>query len=302
MKCLKNIVLVFALMALLPLMTFAKISEKITCKNEEDVRAILNKLRPQDETEARINDTLLEKIDFNDTTLINTDFFNVTIAEYIDSAQNPELSVESQMYNYILAADNILRNCTAYPMYKYVYQYLIRGFSEIGANLVVDYLARLPYLEYVDSSVEQRSEIINIAESYHRVKIGSEAPDIECVALDGSNFHLYDVKSEFAIILFWSYSCPHCRDLIKELADFSCEDKGLAIVTVNVSGDMKKVRRLLKKIGADNYYNICDGRGWKSPIVENYAVDMTPSLFILDEDKIIVAKPFDIDEITEFFD
>ena len=253
-------------------------------------------------TRAQMNDALLETIDFNDTTLINTEFLNTTLAEYIDSAQNPELSTENQMYNYILAADNVLKNCTVYPMYKYVYQYLISGFSELGANMVIDYLVRLPYLEYVEASSEQRNEIITIAESYNRVKIGFEAPDIECVTVDGKRFHLYEVRDRFTIVLFWSYSCPHCRDLIKELVEFADKNKDVTIVTVNVSGDLKKVKRLLKKSGADKYYNICDGKGWDSQIVEDYAVDMTPSLFVLDKDKVIIAKPFDIDEIIEFFD
>lgn len=253
-------------------------------------------------TRAQINDALLEKIDFNDTTLINTDFLNSTLAEYIDSAQNQELSAESQMYNYILAADNILKNCTTYPMYKYVYQYLISGFSELGANLVVDYMVRLPHLDYLDANDEQLNEIISIAESYNRVKIGYKAPDIECVTIDDKLFNLYAVEDRFTIILFWSYSCPHCRDLIKELTEFADKNKDVTVVTVNVSGDLKKVRRLLKKTGAIKYHNIFANEGWKSQIVEDYAVDMTPSLFLLDEDKVIIAKPFDIDEIIEFFD
>ena len=253
-------------------------------------------------TRAQMNDALLEKINFNDTTLINTEFLDSTLAEYIDSAQNQELSTEGQMYNYILAADNVMKNCTTYPMYKYVYQYLINGFSELGANLVVDYMIRLPYLEYLGADDEQLNEIINIAESYNRIKIGCKAPDIECVTVDDNLFNLYDVKEKFTILLFWSYSCPHCRDLIKELTEFADKNEDVSVVTVNVSGDLKKVRRLLKKTGAIKYHNIFAKEGWNSKIVENYAVDMTPSLFLLDKDKVIIAKPFDIDEIIEFFD
>ncbi|MBO6058186.1 MAG: TlpA family protein disulfide reductase [Bacteroidales bacterium] len=253
-------------------------------------------------TRAQMNDALLEKINFNDTTLINTEFLDSTLAEYIDSAQNQELSAEGQMYNYILAADNVLKNCTTYPMYKYVYQYLINGFSDLGANLVVDYMIRLPYLEYLGADDEQLNEIINIAESYNRVKIGCKAPDIKCVTVDDKLFNLYEVKEKFTILLFWSYSCPHCRDLIKELTEFADKNEDVTVVTVNVSGDLKKVRRLLKKTGAIKYQNIFANEGWNSKIVEDYAVDMTPSLFLLDEDKVIIAKPFDIDEIIEFFD
>jgi len=99
------------------------------------------------------------------------------------------------------------------------------------------------------------------------------------------------------VILFWSYSCPHCRDMISELGQLAKSNPEVAIVTVNVSGDIKKVKRLIKKSHLEKTYNICDGLGWRSPIVEDYAVDMTPSLFLLDENKIIIAKPFDFEEL-----
>ena len=68
-------------------------------------------------------------------------------------------------------------------------------------------------------------------------------------------------------------------------------------MTVAVSDNIKKVKRFLKKTHFEEYYNICDGKGWNSPIVEAYAVDMTPSVFLLDKNKIIIAKPFDIEEL-----
>ena len=48
MKSLKNIVLIIAILAMLPVMTFAQKTEKIICKNEECVLAILEKLKSQD--------------------------------------------------------------------------------------------------------------------------------------------------------------------------------------------------------------------------------------------------------------
>lgn len=245
----------------------------------------------------QINDDLLEKIDFNDTTLVDSDFLKTTISDYITSAQNPDLSPRNQMYDMIIATDNVLRNCTVYPMYKFVFQYLIYGFSELGANIVVDYMMRLPYFEYVDATAEQKNEILEIAESYNRVKIGAKAANIQSVTIKNTDFNLYSIDSKYTIVLFWSYSCPHCRDLIKELSGFVRKNEDFSVVTVAVSDNIKKVKRFLKKTHFEEYYNICDGKGWNSPIVEAYAVDMTPSVFLLDKNKIIIAKPFDIEEL-----
>lgn len=50
MKNLKNIVLVFAVLAMLPMMVFAQKTEKIDCKKEECVLEILEKLKSPDQT------------------------------------------------------------------------------------------------------------------------------------------------------------------------------------------------------------------------------------------------------------
>ena len=202
-----------------------------------------------------------------------------------------------QVYDLILEADKQLGECRDYESYKSVYQYLIYGFSELGANIAVDYMIRLPYFEYLDATDEQKEEMMAIASSFERVKIGNKAPDIQSVTVDNTCFDLYDVDKDYTIILFWSYSCPHCHDLLKELSAFGKKNKGFAIVTVNVSGELKRVKRLLRRVGMKNYYNICDGEGWQSPIVEDYAVDMTPSMMLLDKNKIIIVKPFNTEEI-----
>ena len=244
--------------------------------------------------------SVLDRIDFNDTTMIEGDFLWQTIADYITTEQNKAADPNSQTYNMILAADNVLsRSCTSFGMYKAVYQYLINGFYELGATKVVDYMIRMPYLEYLDTNDAERDEIMSMASQYERVKIGFQAPDIHAKTINNLEITLSNINSKNTLIFFWSYSCPHCCEMIKELGKLVKKEKDLAIITVNVSGNLKKVKRLLRKSGMKKAYNIADGKGWDSPIVEDYAVDMTPSLFLLDENKMIIAKPFDIEEVTK---
>lgn len=205
--------------------------------------------------------------------------------------------IKAQSYNMILAADSILSECKDYDSYKSAYQYLMYGFSELGANAVLDYMMSLPYFEFLDADENQKKEIQEIAEQYDRVRIGAEAPKIEISTIDDKDFNLYNIESEFTIILFWSYSCPHCHDLIKDLSRFIRKRDDFALVTVCVSDDLKKVKRFLKKNHLNTCYNICDGKRWDSPIIDDYAVEMTPSMLLLDKEKKIILKPFSIEEI-----
>ena len=205
--------------------------------------------------------------------------------------------IKAQYYNMILSADSLLSECKDYESYKSVYQYLMYGFSELGANMVLDYMKSLPYFGFIDADENQKQEIQAIADSYDRVRIGAEAPQINSMTIEGENFNLYNIESKYTIILFWSYSCPHCQDLIKELARFVKEQDDIALVTVCVSDDLKKVKRFLKKNDLGKCFNICDGQRWDSPIIDDYAVVMTPSMMLLDSEKKIILKPVDIEEI-----
>ena len=246
--------------------------------------------------------SIIDRIDFNDAALIDSDTLRIAIAKYIDSSYDKSMPAKDAMYDMILAADNVLsRACTTYEMYSFVYQYLIYGFSEMGANMVVDYMTSLPYFEFVVPDDKQRDSMREIAESYQRVKIGTKAPQISSVTVDGEDFNLYDIKSDYTLLFFWSPACPHCKSMIKELAKMTNKDNLPTIVTVSVSKEKKKAVKLLKRSRL-NGYHICDGYGWNSRIIDDYAIDMTPALILLDEDKVIINKPFDIKELKEFLE
>lgn len=254
-------------------------------------------------TVAQVEESVLDRIDFNDTTMINNDFMWETIAEYITTEQHKSVSYDSQMYNMILATDDVLsRSYTSYTMYKAVYQYLIYGFFEMKAYAVVDYMMTMPYLQNIDTDQSQYDEIKDIASQYERVRIGDKASDIQYYTIKKLEFTLSEIKAPNIIIFFWSYSCPHCRDMIKELGNIKTKHKDVAVVTICVSGEINQVKRLLRKSHLSDAYNICDGLGWNSPIVNDYAVEMTPSMFLLDDNMIIVAKPFDIVELNTFLE
>ena len=129
-----------------------------------------------------------------------------------------------------------------------------------------------------------------------------KAPNIQAVTIDGRSFNLEDVKAKNTILLFWSYTCPHCRDLIKELGELAKERDDVELVTVQVSGELRDVKRIIRKNKLRKHYNICDGKGWHSPIVEDYNINVTPTILILDENKMIVEEPFDIEDVVVYLE
>ena len=239
-------------------------------------------------------------VDFNDLSLIPTNVLTTKIIDFLSVQQASGQTRDQQIMSIILGADNVLyRASVNFYMYKFVFQYLIEGFNELGYEDVVGYLTRIPYLEELNCDENQYNELQNLVEYNSRVRIGSRAKNISGKTIFDDDFDMYELDSEFTIVYFWSYTCDHCRHNIKQFKTFLEENPDFSMVAVSVNGDLKKIKGYVKKCKVNSYY-YHDGLGWDSPHVNNYVVTSTPSFFILDKDKNIIYKPFDFDELVEF--
>lgn len=239
-------------------------------------------------------------VDFNDLSLIPTYVLTDKIFDFFSIQLTSGQTQEQQIMSLILASDNVLNRATVnYEMYKFIFQFLMESFNELKINEVVDYLTRIPYYEELDCTEEQYGELLSIAEFNSRVRIGSEAKNISGKTIFDEDFDLYSIESEFTIVYFWSYTCDHCRELLKHLESFLNENNNFSMIAVSVKGDLKKIKNLAKKFKAEAFF-YHDGLEWDSPAVNDYAVVATPSFFILDKNKKIIYKPFDYKELINF--
>lgn len=239
-------------------------------------------------------------VDFNDLSLIPTNVIANKTLDFLSILQTPEHDHDQQIMSLILGIDNVLHRATVnYEMYKYLFQFLIEGFNELGYEDIVDYMSRVPYSEEVDCTEEQYNELLSIVEFNSRVRLGSIAKNISGTTIFDQDFELYDLDDDFTIVYFWSYTCDHCRYTLKHLKNFLDENNNFSLVAVSVKGDLRKIKNLVKKEKIDGYF-YHDGLEWDSPVISDYAVTATPTFFLLDKDKKIIYKPFDFKELADF--
>lgn len=247
-----------------------------------------------------LNANFFNDVDFNDLSLIPTNVLTTKIIDFLSLQQKSGQNHDEQIMAFILGIDNVLyRASVNYDMYKFIFQYLIEGFNELGYETVIDYMTRIPYSEEMDCTEEQYDELLSIVEFNSRVRIGSIAENISGKTIFDEDFDMYSIDKDFTIVYFWSYTCEHCRDNIKYLKRFLDENNNFSLIAVSVKGDIKKIKNLVKKEKIDGFF-YHDGMEWDSPYVLDYAVTATPSFFILDKDKKILYKPFDFKELTDF--
>lgn len=240
------------------------------------------------------------EVDFTDLSLIPTNVLTTKIIDFLSIQQVAGQTHDQQIMAIVLGIDNVLyRASVSFDMYKFVFQYLIEGFNVLGYEEIVDYMTRIPYSEELQCNENQYNELLSIVEFNSRVKIGSKAKNISGKTIFDEDFSMYDIDNKFTIVFFWSYTCEHCRENIVELKSFLDENPDFSLVAVSVKGDLKKIKNIVKKnkVGGFFYH---DGLEWNCPYINDYAVTVTPSFYLLDKDKKILFKPFDFEELVEF--
>ena len=104
------------------------------------------------------------------------------------------------------------------------------------------------------------------------------------------------------IIVFWSSGCSHCLDEIPQLDSFlKTQEKGFIKAVAVGLEDTPDQWKLLTKVYTEFIHVYGEGK-WDNEIGDAYGVASTPTYFILDKDKKIIAKPEDFESLKLFFE
>ena len=240
--------------------------------------------------------------DFADTVLVKSDDFKKRIIDYITLHEKREDDGQSRVYAAMYAVDKVLGLSTvSYASYREIFMFLIDGFCALGYDDLVEFMANYPHFYEIKGTTEsQFMELYDATESHSRVGIGKKAPEIDTVTIDGKRFNINTIDAKYVIIAFWSYDCSHCRGFMHEVGAFLDENPDFAIVAVNVIGTKREVKRLMRREKLKNAFFYREELEWRGPLAMAYAVNSLPSVFVLDENRVIVLKPMEISDLYDF--
>jgi len=239
--------------------------------------------------------------DFGDTLLIRSNILTRKMIDFLSLFQAEEESMQAIQFEFIKGLDVLFEKASVEPkMYVFVLDYLIEGFAQLGLPAVTDYISSLPHFDQVCMETETYIEIEQIVGPYRSTVLGAPAPDLIPEDIDGNPFSWSQIDKPNTLLVFWSITCPHCIELMPKLKAFARQHPDFEIVSVVLSPDNEILRDFLNQEGLNNWIHLSDGLGWESPMVKDYTIFGTPTLFVLDADKHIISKPSGIKELQEF--
>ena len=239
------------------------------------------------------------KNDFTDTLLLHTDLIPSKVINYLSFYRVENLPQEAQEAEFNKAIDVIMKKVGSNEqIYNNVLDYLIDGFEKFEMEMTLLHI----YDNYVQgSSCMEEGRAKSLKEKTDAIKRlgkGQQAPDFTIVDLNNKTVKLQDVSSKYTLVLFWASWCTHCAKVIPEIKKLYDETDRAKLEIIAISLDTNKVawNNYLTQ-NKLNWINYSDLKGWDSPIGRSYYVSATPTMFLLDKDKKIVAKPLNVKDL-----
>ncbi|MCX6325233.1 MAG: thioredoxin-like domain-containing protein [Bacteroidia bacterium] len=241
-----------------------------------------------------------DNIDLTDERLLRTPILYARLNAYFtnDPIQAPD-SINKKI-------DKLIQKCKGnYKVFQFIAVYLFNHFREseiMGHDAVMVKLADDIYLsgkaDWV--SKEFKDDLRKQVDLIRPNLIGKKAENLVMDSYRGIFVSLYDVEKEFTILYFWEPDCGHCKEATPKLKAYyeKAKDDNIEVFAVCTTADKPKWTNYIEE------YKLTWINGWdperSSHFDFYYNVQSTPMVYILDKNKIIIAKKLAVEDISSF--
>jgi peroxiredoxin len=246
-------------------------------------------------------DHFFDNIDLSDDRMVRTPLFHNKVEQFMEKLT---LQIPDSINFY---ADKLLSMAKSKEAFKYIVWWITNTYEKsqiMGMDAVFVHMANNYYLNgkafWVDSAVVNK--IRERAKILEPILIGKRAPNMWLTDSSGKLYTLDGFKAKCTILYFWDPNCGHCQKETPKLHEFWEKNKarGIDVYAVTIDrkpDDWKKYIRE-KKL---NWLNVWDS--YTATDFKNiYDIYSTPVIYILDENKKILAKRIGVEQLPDFFD
>lgn len=245
----------------------------------------------------------LENVDFSDERLLRTPLFQNKIKTYTQQLTVPLPD------SIIVAVDTIIEKSRANKeVFKYCVATLANYYETsniMGYDKVFVHIAEKYYLSndayWADSTLKAK-----IHERVMKIKpniLGEAAHDLAMPDTALKIHTLYGVKAKYTILVFWDPTCSHCKTEVPKLCHYYDSVKtttSIEVFAVGIESDIELWKKFIRDnkldwINVSDLYNQTNFRSY-------YDIYSTPVIYLLDEQKHIIAKRLDTDKIRDFIE
>lgn len=215
------------------------------------------------------------------------DFFNNI--ENLSSSNSKDLLEERKTayFSFLNQCDSVIRKYNNKFVSAVIIDFLLRD------NLLqIETIQN--YYDYLSQDVKDSFfgiEIGQYAGKSGKHSPGNLAPEFEVYDWNNKRHDLSSLKGKKVLLHFWSSSCAPCIKEAPELIKLTKENEDkLSTINISLDTDENKWKKGIERAGLEKMTNVCDLTGFMSNIVQNYAINVIPSYYLIDENGRIIMK------------
>ncbi|MFN3664632.1 MAG: redoxin domain-containing protein [Sediminibacterium sp.] len=251
---------------------------------------------------------------FSDDRLLRTPFFEPKMDDYFRYYVSPEPDSIIEEVKYILLSARTGKEIYPYLLTKFTNKYMNPEF--MGQDKVFVYLFENFYAKG-DTTIlnaASRKTVIERAYSLMANQLGKPAPVLNLTDTTGKYAPLYNIKADFTVVAFWDPNCGHCKDEMPRLDSFyrnKWKGQNVAIYGVNIyENEIPAWKRFINEKNLEGwihtYQTKKDKETEEKAGIANYRqlydIFKTPTLYLLDKDKRIIAKQLSLEQFDDLIE
>ncbi len=223
------------------------------------------------------------------------------IIEYLDKLYAPNPDTVTRAVNKIIARAKGNQETYKYATWISLLKYQqpeIMGMDEVYVNIYDQYFASGEMKFWVNDKLGKNLK--DHADRLRKSLVGKKAPNL---IMQDTNFKprsMYDIKNKYTVLFIFDPDCGHCKEETPKLVSFYNRKKfDVEIFAVSADTSMAKMRDYIRDMKM-KWITVNGPRTYVGPYQELYDALVTPSLYVIDDRKMIIGKKIPADKLEDF--
>lgn len=243
-----------------------------------------------------LKNTYLNNVDFSNPLLQSSEFLLDRVMAYVfGMSANPTEDFYKQQINTLV--DDVGPENAVIKMV--LLQAIWNNMVQIEETGVANYITDTYLMELAKSA--NNDLLVAQLKVYKNTALGTIAKDFPIeMTMDGNlvktSLHGLDSSAHY-LLIFWSSQCSHCLEELPEIrktVDQMSENK-VKVIAYGLEDDADNWKKEITKY--PNFIQVLGLGKWNNSATADYGIEVTPTYFVLDKDKKIIAKPQSLQEV-----
>ena len=255
-------------------------------------------------------DHFFDNYDFTDDRIVYTPVFHPKIESYITklTLQIPDSIIKAS--DFLVAKTLPSKEISKYVIYWITNHYETSeymGMDAVFVHMALTYYSDKKLTFWLDDAL--RFKIVDRAQTLDYNIIGKRGQNLNMPDTSGMYQSLYNIKAQYTVLVFWDANCGRCKEEIPKVLELYKEQNS----SLNLTGT--------KKMEVFGVGMTPEPKDWKTYIHDHklpwinvhdpnhesnfrkfYDVYSTPVIYLLDENKRIIAKRLSVDQLKDFIE